>query len=437
MASEQRARFLEVIRQEAVGMGERLERALAGAPGEDPWLATDVQACDLLDALARGLQRAGFGVDVTACQERLWLQVDGYALQRLVVALGRRLTDEQRVERFGLRVTSSDRLGALDLLWPGTALDVATVRAWVVRAAGADGDGHDAITRHGGEVWSGVEDGQGPGGGRRQAYLRILLPRAPETPAPAAAAPAAAAAAASWGPSTSAPASGAAPDRVPSYDFSLLQGAGDAGPWQDRPLSELSFTVFDTETTGLHAREGHEIISIGAVRIVNGRLLRQETFDALVDPRRSVPPESVAIHGITPEELAGQPTLDVVLPAFAGFAEQTVLVGHHIAFDLQFIVPYRAHAGGLLRLPVLDTLLLSAVANPEQDSHTIEHLARRLGVTVIGRHTALGDALMTGELLLKLIPLLERRDVRTLGQAQEASRLTAQGRWDDALYTGA
>jgi DNA polymerase-3 subunit epsilon len=85
--------------------------------------------------------------------------------------------------------------------------------------------------------------------------------------------------------------------------------------------------VFDTETTGLNPAEGDEIIALGAVRILNGRLLAGETFECLVDPQRSLPDASVAVHGITREMLAGQPTIDGVLPRFRRFAEDTVLVG--------------------------------------------------------------------------------------------------------------
>jgi len=107
------------------------------------------------------------------------------------------------------------------------------------------------------------------------------------------------------------------------YDFDLFDLPEESLDWQDRRLSDLAYTVFDTETTGFDPAGGDEIVSLGAVRIVNGRLLRQETFDRLVDPQRTVPASSVAVHGITTGMVRGQPTLDVVLPAFARFAGDT------------------------------------------------------------------------------------------------------------------
>jgi DNA polymerase-3 subunit epsilon len=74
--------------------------------------------------------------------------------------------------------------------------------------------------------------------------------------------------------------------------------------------------------------------------------------------------------------------------------------------------------------PVLDTLLLSAVVHPQQESHRLEAIAQRLGVTVLGRHTALGDAMVTAEVFLKLVPLLEAMGIHTLGQAMDAARKT-------------
>ncbi len=77
---------------------------------------------------------------------------------------------------------------------------------------------------------------------------------------------------------------------------------------------------------------------------------------------------------------------------------------------------------------MLDTLLLSAWVHPNQESHRLEAIAERLGVSVTGRHTAVGDAMATAEVLLKLIPLLRARGVHTLGEARAAAQQTFQAR---------
>ena len=76
----------------------------------------------------------------------------------------------------------------------------------------------------------------------------------------------------------------------------------------------------------------------------------------------------------------------------------------------------------------LGTLLLSALAQPNQESHGLEDIAARLGVPVMGRHTALGDAIVTAEVFLKLIPLLQAAGIHTLGQAREAAQKTLYAR---------
>ena len=68
--------------------------------------------------------------------------------------------------------------------------------------------------------------------------------------------------------------------------------------------------------------------------------------------------------------------------------------------------------------------LLSAVVHPQQESHRLEAIAERLGVPVLGRHTALGDAMVTAEVFLKLVPLLEAMGIRTLGEALAAAQKT-------------
>lgn len=199
--------------------------------------------------------------------------------------------------------------------------------------------------------------------------------------------------------------------------------------WLGTPLSDIVFTVVDCETTGLHAGAGDRLVAVAAVR-VDGALVRaDDTFDALVNPGRTIPQVSIDIHGITAEMVADAPTAPEVVAQFAHYAEASVLVGHHIGFDLGFLAPAAARAGVTLEPFTLDTMLLSAVLATEPDArHGLDAVSHRLGVDIVGRHTALGDALATAEVLVHMIPLLAQRGIVTLGQAQEAAAGTELAR---------
>lgn len=204
------------------------------------------------------------------------------------------------------------------------------------------------------------------------------------------------------------------------YEFDLFNHLNfdEAG---EQSLRRLTYVAFDTETTGLEPSNGDEIIQLGAVRIVSGRIIPEEMIDQLVDPKRSIPESSVLIHGITSKMVANQPTIEQILPHFHRFAEGAVLVAHNAAFDMRCLQLKEAKAGVKFDNPVLDTLLLSSILHPNQESHTLDEIAGRLNLTNIGRHTALGDALVTAEVLLKMIPLLEAMGIVTLKDALKAS----------------
>uniref|UniRef100_UPI0040493F5C 3'-5' exonuclease n=1 Tax=Candidatus Roseilinea sp. TaxID=2838777 RepID=UPI0040493F5C len=261
----------------------------------------------------------------------------------------------------------------------------------------------DVLERHGGVLWVETDSAAA------EAFFRMLLPAI--EPGQAEVAPLV-----------------RTESRPEYYDFDLFRQSPAAQALDDVPLTDLVYTVFDTETTGLNPSDGDEIIQIGATRIVNGKLLRHESFEQLVNPRRSIPRESIPIHGISPEMVVDQPDITQVLPAFHAFARDTVLVAHNAAFDMRFLQLKERATGLVFDQPVLDTLLLSAVVHPAQPSHRLEEIAARFGIPVIGRHTALGDAFVTAEVLLRLIPLLMQQGIRTLGEARRASERTYYAR---------
>jgi DNA polymerase-3 subunit epsilon len=150
-------------------------------------------------------------------------------------------------------------------------------------------------------------------------------------------------------------------------------------------------------------------------------LLRYDTYEQLIDPKRPIDPMSQTIHGISNEMLRGQPTIEEALPQFHEYCADAVLVGHNAAFDMRFLQLKEDQTGVRFTQPVLDTLLLSEVLHPNQESHALEAIAERLGVKVLARHTALGDALVTGEVFLRMIPLLAAQGINTLGDARMAT----------------
>ena len=212
------------------------------------------------------------------------------------------------------------------------------------------------------------------------------------------------------------------------YDFGLIRQPTASKAWADLPLSQLTYTVFDTETTGLNPSQGDEIIQLGAIRIVNGRILSKEVFDQLIDPKRAIPPSSTAIHGIHPSDVVGQPTIETVLPLFHRFCTDTVLVAHNADFDLRCLALKERETGVEFNQPVLDTLLLSAIAHPFQDSHNLDKVAERLGIEIQDRHTALGDAKLTAEIFIRLLPVLNDKGIITLNDALIASKAIWQKR---------
>ena len=200
-----------------------------------------------------------------------------------------------------------------------------------------------------------------------------------------------------------------------TYDFALI--APDAAtPLDHRPLGQLAFMVFDTETTGLLPHKD-DIVQLGAVRVLNGRIIENETLDQLVNPGRPIPPASSRVHGITDAMVAGAPSPQDSIALLHHFARDAVIVSHNAPFDMAFLRRYGAQAGLDWPHPVLDTVLLSAVLFGASQTHTLDALCARLGLVIPPhlRHTALGDAYATAQALVAMLPMLQARGLDSLG----------------------
>ena len=412
MEADFRERFMRVISDEASAMSSRLDATMNRFADslKTRWPLEDVLAIDILSAAARRIEdKLKLPIKHEEQDSNLWMRVDGFSLIQAITFLASRLQDHYEIRELRLRLAAEGKMVFVDLIWSGTTVSSETLYTWELEPMNVGSETspltlRDVVEHHGGEIWYQREKAA------HRAFFRIVLPAAATPDAPAVD-----------------QAQHLHSDSRPEYyDFDLFaaRDAEGAGIDLDRKLSELAYSVFDTETTGLQPSQGDEIIQMGAVRIVNHRLLRQEIFDQLVDPGIPLKPEGIPIHGITEAMVNGQPRLDVVLPAFHEFCAETVLVAHNAAFDMRFFQLKEDSLGIKFTQPVLDTLLLSAVIHPNQESHKLELIAERLGINVIGRHTALGDAFVTGEVFLKMIPLLADMGIVTLRQALEAAQKT-------------
>ena len=206
------------------------------------------------------------------------------------------------------------------------------------------------------------------------------------------------------------------------YDFDLME-VHSGLKFDEMPIDKLTFTVFDTETTGLLPHKD-EIVQIGAVRVVNGRIVEGEVIDQLVDPGRAIPSASTKVHKVTDAMVAGQPNIARAGRQFHGFARDSVIVAHNAPFDMAFLQRHKDRMGVVWDHPILDTVLLSAVLFGASETHTLDALCDRLGVTIPDalRHTALGDARATAEVLVRMLPMLQARGLTQFGAVIEETR---------------
>jgi DNA polymerase-3 subunit epsilon len=203
-----------------------------------------------------------------------------------------------------------------------------------------------------------------------------------------------------------------------TYDFDLLAPASAAN-LRDTLLRDLVYVVFDSETTGLDPVKD-KVVQLGAVRVVNGKVVVGEVFDTLVNPGMPIPKRSTEVHHITNAMVRDAPAFNDVCYKFHDFAQDAVIVAHNAAFDMAFLHKQSTTMDQSFDHPVLDTVLMSAAVFGGSAVHTLDAICERLDITIPldQRHTALGDAVATAKALVAMIHILEGRDIQTFGALQ-------------------
>jgi DNA polymerase-3 subunit epsilon len=162
--------------------------------------------------------------------------------------------------------------------------------------------------------------------------------------------------------------------------------------------------VWDTETTGIMPGDGHRIVEIGAIEL-RGRVPTGRSFHTYIDPCRMMPKDAEGVHGLSTAFLTGQPVFEAVVDDFLAFIEDSPLVAHNAAFDMEFLnwELRRARIPTIPAVRAVCTLELSRKKHPGA-KHTLDALCNRYGIDLSGRskHGALIDAELLARVYVEL-----------------------------------
>ena len=183
-------------------------------------------------------------------------------------------------------------------------------------------------------------------------------------------------------------------------------------------ISNCSFVILDTETTGLEASMGDKIISLAALKIRNSLIQENEFLDELINPERDIPWESVKIHHITDEHVRGKPTLPELQSKINLFLKKSILIGHNIEFDKKFIYQDAANSDlskRMKKITSIDTIYLTAALYPDLENYDLSYLCEHFNIRTNDqiRHSALGDCWITARLFLHLLNKAKEKNITT------------------------
>jgi len=181
-------------------------------------------------------------------------------------------------------------------------------------------------------------------------------------------------------------------------------------------LDSETYVVFDLETTGFSPVH-NRIIEIGAVKVGGGKII--ERFSTFVNPEVPIPYRIEKLTGINDGMVMDARTITAILPEFLEFCEGCVLVAHNAGFDMGFILENAKREGLTADFTYIDTVGISRMLLTDQSKHTLDAVAKRLGVSLENHHRAVDDAEATAEIFLKFLPMLLEKGADTLEKVNE------------------
>lgn len=163
-----------------------------------------------------------------------------------------------------------------------------------------------------------------------------------------------------------------------------------------------TFVVLDIETTGVHYTEGDKITEVGAVRVVDGKIV--DKFQTLVNPGVKISPEITALTGIDDEMVKDAPSFDKVIPDLFKYVDGAYIVAHNIEFDYKFIKFMAKDSGYVFKNEGIDTLAFSRDVLKGMKNYKLNTVCGHFGIEFL-HHRALSDAHATAKLLLELVAI--------------------------------